>query len=106
MLTSHNRTRNRIFRRLTLLLCLLAPLLVASPAQAAGRDSKERAARKACLSGNAEKRVALLSDLFLDTGDPNYIYNQGRCYEQGHRREDAIASFREYLLKASNMSPE
>ena len=41
--------------------CLLAP----SAAQAASRQAQERAARKACLTGDYAKGVAILSDLFL-----------------------------------------
>ena len=84
----------------------LSLLLVAPHAQAAGtsNDAKERAARKACLRGNAEKGVEILTDLYLDTKDANYIYNQGRCFEQNHRYEDAVSRFREYLLKARHLT--
>jgi tetratricopeptide (TPR) repeat protein len=79
----------------------------AEPAFAAGRsstepdasskDKREREARKACLVGDYAKGVLLLSDLFLDFKDPNYIFNQGRCYEQNQQFEEAIKQFREYL---------
>jgi hypothetical protein len=42
----------------------------------------------------------------LDTSDPNYIFNQARCFEQNHRYEDAISRFREFLVKAVNRSVE
>ena len=48
----------------------------------------------------------LLSDLFLDSKDPTYIFNQGRCFQQNNRYEDAIARFREYLRKATAISPQ
>jgi hypothetical protein len=60
-------------------------------------------ARKACLSGDLTKGVEILTDLYLDSKDATYIFNQGRCFEQNHRYDDAIARFREYLLKASNL---
>lgn len=69
---------------------------------AAERQARERAARKACLDGDYEKGVSLLSDLFLDSRDPNYLYNQGRCLEQNRRFEDAIARFTEYLHSAQS----
>lgn len=64
------------------------------------KDAKERAAKKACLNGEAEKGIKLLTDLYVDTNDPNYIFNQGRCYEQGSLYREAIERFREYLRKA------
>lgn len=78
---------------------LLSLLVFPSGARADDRDARERAAKKACLSGDYATGVSLLTDLYLDTNDANYIFNQGRCYEQGNRPEEAIISFREYLRK-------
>ena len=52
----------------------VTPLLCLMPLQglAASENAKERAARRACLTGNPEKGVAILTDLFIDTGDLNY----------------------------------
>jgi hypothetical protein len=74
-------------------------------AQAAGKESKERAARKACLSGDYAKGVGILSDLFIETEDANYIFNQARCFEQNSRCEEAIGRFREFLRKATAITP-
>lgn len=81
-----------------LFLTLLAPL-----AQAADKDGKERAARKACLSDDYAKGVEILSDLFLDTKNPTHIFNQARCYEQNNRCSEAVGRFREYLRKAPKL---
>jgi len=85
-------------------------LFLASPAPAAGDNSaakaKEKAARKACLAGDPATGVALLAELFVDTSDFNYIFNQARCFEQNHRYEDAISHFREFLKKAPNLSKD
>ena len=90
------------------LVLITSVVLVASPVLARGkepkpskedvsaRESKERDARKACLSGDYATGVAALTDLFLDTKDPTWIFNQGRCYEQNERYEEAIGRFREY----------
>jgi tetratricopeptide (TPR) repeat protein len=75
-------------------------LLTAAPASAASRQAQERAARKACLNGDYAKGVSVLSDLFVDTKDATYIFNQGRCFEQNRRYEDAIGRFDEYLRAA------
>jgi len=72
--------------------------------QGVSRESKERTARKACLSGNVDKGAEILSDLYLDGKDPTILYNLARCYEQNHRYEDAVSRFREYLLKAPNLT--
>jgi hypothetical protein len=111
------------------LVVLVSLLSLAAPALAAKRDSKEskdgaaekeaseraaaakeakdakvRAAKKACLNGDPVKGVEILTDLYVDTSEPTHIYNQGRCYEQNARYEEAIARFREYLRKAQGAS--
>lgn len=95
-----------IMGRLGLLTVMLSVLLTAPLVRAAGMEAKERAARKACLSGNYAKGVEILSDLFIDTEDANYIFNQARCFEQNSRYEEAVGRFREYLRKATALSPE
>jgi hypothetical protein len=70
------------------------------------KEAKERAAKKACLTGDPVRGVEILADLFIDTNDTNYLFNQGRCLEQNRRYEDAIGRFREYLIKTKNLRPE
>jgi tetratricopeptide (TPR) repeat protein len=77
-------------------------LFAPTHAHGASHQGQERAARKACLNGDYAKGVSILSDLFLDTKDPNYIFNQGRCFEQNRRFEEAIARFEEYLRAATD----
>lgn len=80
---------------------VLVSLLVSGPVLAAGkkpnRQARESAARAACLDGNYAEGVAILSKLFVETKDPTYLFNQGRCFEQNRRYEDAISRFQEYL---------
>jgi hypothetical protein len=84
-------------------LILASPaLLTAVPAWAASRQAQERTARKACLNGDYAKGVSILSELFVDTKDPTYLFNQGRCFEQNRRYEDAVARFEEYLRAAGD----
>ena len=85
------------FRIAGLATCAFVALASSPPALAGGREARERMARKACLEGDYAKGVSVLSDLFLDTNDPTYIYNQGRCFEQNGRFSDAILRFQEYL---------
>jgi tetratricopeptide (TPR) repeat protein len=79
-------------------------LLAASSAQAKDADAKERAAKVACLAGDYAKGVALLSELYVTTNDPVYVYNQGRCFQQNHHYEDAISRFQEYLRVGKQIS--
>ena len=80
-------------------------LLAATSAQAGDRETQERAAKKACLLGDFKKGTEILADLYLDTNDPTYVYNQGRCLEQNGQNEPAILRFQEYLRKAEKISP-
>jgi hypothetical protein len=103
MSQSAGRILNRSLYSAAIVVSLLA--LVVTPALAAGkkaqgRQAQERAARKACLNGDYTKGVAILSELFVDTKDPTYLFNQGRCFEQNHRYEDALSRFEEYLRAA------
>jgi len=86
--------------------CLLS-LVWQSQAQAkSNAQAQERAAKKACSSGDYRKGVEILADLYVDTSDSNYIFNQARCYEQNHQWVNATDRFREYLLKAQNASAD
>jgi tetratricopeptide (TPR) repeat protein len=88
------------------LLVLATVLLPAASARAAGIEAKERLARTACLAGDYAKGVALLSELFVSTLNPTYIYNQGRCFEQNRQYEDAISRFQEYLRAGKKLGKE
>jgi hypothetical protein len=79
-------------------------LLAIAPAQAQQADTRETRARADCLAGRFQAGVDLLAQLFAETGNANYIYNQGRCYEQNGRQNEAILRFREYLRTAKNLS--
>ena len=87
------------------LLLVLPPLLV-SPAMAkpANRQAMEKAAKKACITGDYRKGIDILGDLFVETNDAAYVFNQGRCFQQNHRWEEALDRFAEYLRKVTNLS--
>jgi len=89
--------------------CLLFALtlfLTGRLAMAGGtqQEDQARAARKACLTGDYTRGVAILTDLFVDTEDPTYIYNQGRCFEQNLRYREASGRFQEYLRVAKKLT--
>jgi hypothetical protein len=85
---------------------MAAAILSSNHARASksARDAKEKTARKACLAGDYAKGVEILSGLFVDSEDPTYIFNQGRCFEQNRRYEDAIGRFQEFLRVSPNLS--
>jgi len=90
--------------RRRILLVLVPVLLFARVGFAESRDAKERTARTACLAGDYAQGVRLLSELFVATKNWTFIYNQGRCFEQNRRYDDAIARFQEYLRAGKNLS--
>lgn len=91
-------------------LIVVTSLLSASATQAArGKsraDDPETVAHKACVEGDYKKAISILADLFVDSRDPTYIYNQGRCYQQNHQWVSAIDRFREYLRKAKRATAD
>jgi len=81
----------------------LAMALSATAAAADSREAREREARKACFTGNVDRGVEMLVDLYGETGHPNYIYNQARCFERNGKYDQAILSYEDYLRKATNL---
>jgi hypothetical protein len=85
---------------------LLAGLFATSPPRAANREARERMARTACLAGDYSKGATILSQLFVETKDPNYIFNQARCFEQNAHCQEAISRFEEYLRVSKSLTDE
>jgi hypothetical protein len=85
-------------------LAILSFSLAALPALADGDQARNRAAKKACLTGDFRKGAQILAQLYVDTGNPTHLFNQGRCYEQNHRWQEALDAFREYRRKAPSLS--
>jgi hypothetical protein len=81
-------------------------LLQIAPVQAKPKEeTRATEARKDCLSGKYELGITILAELFAETKQSTYVYNQARCYEQNGRPADAINRFREYLRIEKNISP-
>jgi len=92
--------RIALFLSLAMLGSRLATGASAVRPNSAGRGAKEKAAQKACLTGDVKAGIEILADLYVQTGDAVYVFNQGRCNEQNHRWQEALDMFREYLRKA------
>lgn len=88
----------RLFQTLGFML-LTATFAAPEVAQAAGVEARERAAKIACTMGDYGNGVAILAEMFVSTGNPIHIFNQGRCFEQNGKYEEAIARFREFQGK-------
>jgi hypothetical protein len=94
----------------TLLLLLIIPQeLKGAPStdiKASSRNQREKSALKACLAGDMKGGIELLAELYADTNDLTYIYNQARCYQQNNEPELALNRFREFLRKGPELNPK
>jgi hypothetical protein len=91
------------------LVCGVSFLAWEWPTQARPKKRSEDpaiAAKKACAEGDFRKGVSILADLYVQTDETTFIYNQGRCYEQNHQWAAAIDRFREYLRKTRGAGPD
>src|SRR5436190_22849262 len=102
---SPRRSRPAIAGSLALTVALLTAGIRAEAAPRS-REQRESEARKACAAGRVEAGIELLAELLTEYGHPNYIYNQGRCYQQNGKSEQAISRFKEYLRAARDISAE
>jgi tetratricopeptide (TPR) repeat protein len=95
-----------LFLFLVLGIPLSAFALHAAEKNATSLQVREKAAKKACAIGDYQKGIEILADLYVDTNEPTYVFNQGRCYQQNSRFEQAIDRFREFLRKMPNLTAE
>jgi hypothetical protein len=85
-----------------LAILVLAPTLAIAQT-VPDREAREVEAKRACLANRPEQGIDVLAGLYTETNDPTYIYNQGRCFEQNGRAQEAANRFREYLRKTPNL---
>jgi hypothetical protein len=78
----------------------------AAPAWAIDEEVLLTTAEQACLSGNYQRGVEILANLYLATRKPAYLHNQARCYEQNGQNEAAIGRYNEFLRQAKNLPVE
>ena len=105
VVTAARRCRRSALVALTL---LAAGAGLADPARAADDPASDRRAleaRRACAAGRVEQGIELLAQIIAETGDPNAVYNQARCYQGNGRPEQALTRFREYLRIADGLRP-
>ena len=100
-----HRTSRAIAGCLALMMTLLTAGIRAEAAPRT-REQREAEARKACAAGRVEAGIEILAELLTEFSHPNYIYNQGRCYQQNGRSEQAISRFKEYLRATHDIAPD
>jgi|GEM_PF-978518 len=106
------RSRSLPLGSLALSLWLTAFTLGAAPRAGAqesaseGAAPRDLAAREAFAAGRYQDAVDLFAKLYAEGPHPNYLHNIGRCYQNLGEPDLAIASFREFLRKASALAPE
>jgi hypothetical protein len=54
-------------------------------------------------AADTREALEILVDLYGETGHPNYIYNQARCFERNGKYDQAVLSYEDYLRKATNL---
>lgn len=91
---------------LTTLSIVIAGAAWCPSARADGEDKRPTAALAACASGDTQKGIAILGELYAETRNPAYVFNQARCYQKNDRLEQARSSFTEYLRIGTSEPPE
>jgi hypothetical protein len=95
--------------RLIIYLCLIELVLsglAGGPAFAQSRADRETRARELFAAGSYHEALDIYTKLYAETTHPTYIRNIGRCYQNLGDSDRAIASFREYLRQAKDLTPE
>jgi tetratricopeptide (TPR) repeat protein len=97
-------TTSKSCRSLVLLIALVTAR--AALAQQGGNPDREVTARALFAEGRYREALELYVKLYADTAHPTYMRNIGRCYQNLGEPDKAIASFREYLRQASDLSAD
>jgi tetratricopeptide (TPR) repeat protein len=90
------------------LVLALAALLTAVAVRTAdaASDTRELRAREAFAAGRFQDALDLFAKLYAETLHPIYLRNIGRCYQNMGNPDKALISFRDYLRKAKNLTPD
>ena len=91
-------------RFLTIAALLLT--LASAAAHAAGDDGAEMKARTHYAAGEYKEALEIYARLYAETMHPTYLRNIARCHQNLGNPDKAISSFREYLRKARDLTPD
>ena len=72
----------------------------------AGDDGAELKARTHFAAGEYKEALDIYARLYAETMHPTYLRNIARCHQNLGNPDKAISSFREYLRKARDLSPD
>jgi tetratricopeptide (TPR) repeat protein len=75
----------------------------------AGEDADSAAELKArthFAAGEYKQALDIFARLYAETLHPTYLRNVGRCHQRLGDADNAIATFRDYLRKAKDLTPE
>jgi hypothetical protein len=78
----------------------------AAQAQETEQDPRVDEAKTACVAGDLPKGVRLLAELYTASGDPIWIFNQARCYQQNDQLTQALSRFKEFMRKSQSAPAE
>jgi hypothetical protein len=92
-------------RLLSVTVVLLA-LAFCVPANAAGDEGAELKARTHFAAGEYKEALEIYARLYAETMHPTYLRNIARCHQNLGNADKAISSFREYLRKAHDLTPD
>ena len=76
------------------------------PANAAGDEGAELKARTHFAAGEYKEALEIYARLYAETMHPTYLRNIARCHQNLGNADKAISSFREYLRKAHDLTPD
>jgi hypothetical protein len=80
-------------------LVLVAVLPFRAVSARPSEDRREVQGRVLFAKGDYQAALEVYANLFAEKGDPVYLRNIGRCYQNLEQPEKAIKSFREYLRR-------
>jgi tetratricopeptide (TPR) repeat protein len=85
---------------------VLCALAFSHGAIAAGDDGAEMKARTHFAAGEYKEALEIYARLYAETMHPTYLRNIARCHQNLGNPDKAISSFREYLRKAHDLTPD
>jgi tetratricopeptide (TPR) repeat protein len=85
---------------------VLLALALSAPADAAGGEGAELEARTHFAAGEYKEALEIYARLYAETMHPTYLRNIARCHQNLGNADKAISSFREYLRKAHDLTPD
>jgi tetratricopeptide (TPR) repeat protein len=98
-----NRLTSR--KRIAAVVVVFALALGSVSSSQAETDTREIKAREDFAAGRFQEALDIFARLYAETLHPIYLRNIGRCYQNLGNPDRAIATFHDYLRKATKVSP-